>query len=400
MSGSGQVSAVVSAERFLAPEAVSRLRNLGLGIGVVAAAGAVAGYFGDPGQFTRSYLLGLMLWISLPLGCLALLMIQHLSGGDWGVVARRILEASSRTLWFFLILFVPLMIWGLPALYGRWLTPESELVASKGWYLNVPDFRLRTGIYFAVWIALAWLLNRLSRRQDSEPDPVLLKRMQAISAPGLIVYVLAATFASFDWLMSLTPKWYSTMYGVYFVGGHGLAALAFLILVARHLSHREPMNEVFAPRHFHDWGKLMFAFVILWAYFSISQFLIIWSGNLPDEISWYLPRFHTGWVVVSAALLIFHFGVPFVLLLSRDLKRHAARLAWVAVFLLVMRWLDLLWQIAPTFHPEGFHLSWMDVVVPLGIGGLWLGYFAWELARLPLLPVKDPYLEEALVHGH
>lgn len=388
------------ADRFLAPEAVSKLRSLGLGIGAVGALLAVVGYFGDPGQFTRSYLLGLVLWISLPLGCLGLLMIQHLSGGDWGVISRRILEASSRTLWFFLILFAPLMIWGLPALYGRWLTPESELVASKSWYLNVPDFRLRTGLYFAIWIALAWVLSRLSRRQDSEANPLLVKRMQAISAPGIILYVVSATFASYDWLMSLTPNWYSTMYGVYFVGGHGLAALAFLILVARHLSHREPMTEVFAPRHYHDWGKLMFAFVILWAYFSISQFLIIWSGNLPDEISWFLPRFDTSWVAVSAALLVFHFAVPFVLLLSRDLKRHAGRLAAVAVLLLVLRWLDLLWQIAPTFHPEGFHLSWMDVVVPAAIGGLWLGWFAWELARRPLLPVNDPYLEEALVHGH
>jgi len=389
---------------FVAPEAVSRLRSVGLGIGVLGSVAAAVGYFGDPTQLTRSYLLGLTLWISLPLGGLGLLMIQHLSGGDWGVLSRRVLEAASRTLPFFALLFVPLMIWGLPALYRGekgWMADDpGELVASKSWYLNVQDFRLRTVLYFAVWIALAWILSRLSGQQDAEPDPVLIKRMQAISAPGIILYVVTASFASFDWLMSLTPNWYSTMYGVYFVGGHGLATLAFVILVARHLSRREPMTDVFAPRHFHDWGKLMFAFVILWAYFSISQFLIIWSGNLPDEISWYLPRFQTSWLAVSACLLLFHFGVPFVLLLSRDLKRHAARLAAVAVFLIFMRWLDLLWQIAPTFHPSGFHLSWMDVATPLGIGGLWLTYFAWELARRPLLPVGDPYLEEALVHGH
>jgi len=386
--------------RYLAPRAVGRLRTWSLGVGLVGSVAAAVGYFGDPAQFTRSYLLALVFWISFPLGCLGLLMVQHLSGGDWGVVARRVLEAASRTLPFFLLLFLPLLVWGMDALYSRWLEPESELVASKGWYLNEQGFQLRTILYFVVWYGLAWWLTRLSRRQDREPDPALLKRMQAISAPGIILYVLAATFASYDWLMSLTPNWYSTMYGVYFVGGHGLTALAFLILVARHLSRREPMNEVFAPRHYHDWGKLMFAFVILWAYFSISQFLIIWAGNLPDEISWYLPRFDTDWVVVSAALLIFHFGLPFVLLLSRDLKRHAKRLAGVAVFMLVLRWLDLLWQIAPSFHPEGFHLSWMDLVVPLAVGGLWLTWFAWELARQPLLPVGDPYLEEALVHGH
>lgn len=394
----------VEPRSFVAPEAASRLRTLGLGIGALGAVAGAIGYFVDPTQFTRSYLLGLVLWISLPLGGLGLLMVQHLTGGDWGVISRRVLEAASQTIPVCAVLFVPLMLWGLPALYQGekgWMAEDpGELVASKSWYLNVSDFRWRAVLYFAVWIALAAVLGWLSRRQDDKPDPALIKRMQAISAPGIILYVVAASFASYDWLMSLTPNWYSTMYGVWFVGGHGLATLAFVILVARHLSHREPMTEVFAPRHFHDWGKLMFAFVILWAYFSISQFLIIWSGNLPDEISWYLPRFQTSWVAVSAALLIFHFVVPFVLLLSRDLKRHAARLVWVAAFLLVMRWLDVLWQIAPTFHPGGFLLSWMDVAVPLGIGGLWLFTFAWALARRPLLPVGDPYLEEALVHGH
>lgn len=386
-------------KEYLAPQATSGLQKLGFGVGILAALGAAVGYFGDPEQFTRSYLLALTLWISFPLGCLALLMIQHLSGGDWGVLARRVFEAGTRTLPLFLVLFLPLLIWGMRPLYSAWLFPESDLVAGKSWYLNADGFFWRTLLYFAVWYGLAWWLNRLSARQDRDPDPKLVKRMQAISAPGLVVYMLATSFASYDWLMSLTPNWYSTMYGVWYAGGHGLSALALIILVAFYLSKREPMADVFAPRHYHDWGKLMFAFVILWAYFSISQFLIIWSGNLPDEISWYLPRFEGGWLVVTTCLLIFHFGIPFALLLSRDLKRNAGRLVWIAGFLVVTRWLDMLWQIAPTFHPS-FHLSWMDVVVPLAVGGLWFGYFGWELARRPLLPVNDPYLEEALVHGH
>jgi hypothetical protein len=190
------------------------------------------------------------------------------------------------------------------------------------------------------------------------------------------------------------------MYGVWFVGTHGIAALSFVILMGLYLSRREPLREVLAPRHFHDWGKLLLAFVILWAYFAISQFLIIWSGNLPEEIRWYLPRFSHGWLAVATGLLVFHFGLPFALLLSRDLKRHAGRLAWVAVWMLVARWVDLVWQVVPTFRPHGLALSWMDAAAPLAVGGLALALFVRRLSRRPLLPVNDPYLEEALIHGH
>lgn len=389
---------------YAAPAAVDRVQRFGLIAGGVGAVLCLLGLVLSPAYFFRAWLVGWVFWMGVTLGCLAIFMLNHLTRGAWGLVVRRVLEAASRTLPLLLILFIPIAF-GMRELY-EWARPEvvrgDELLLHKQAYLNPTFFFIRLIVYFLIWGGFAWILNRLSLRQDREADPALARRMQLIAAFGIVGYCLAVTFAAVDWLMSLQPHWYSTIYGVYLMGSQGLSALAFLIVVALFLSRREPMSGVLQPRHFHDWGNLLFAFVMLWAYFSFSQFLIIWAGNLPEEISFFLPRTRGGWGYVAIAIVLFHFAVPFVLLLSRDLKRNAGRLAVVAVLMLVMRWAELLWQVEPAFPASERNAAfyWLYLAAPVAIGGFWLFWFVRELKKRPLLPVGDPYLAEAIAHEH
>jgi hypothetical protein len=392
----------LDAAAFGAPAAVDRVQRTALIVGAAGTVVFLLGLLVSPQTFFRAYLLGWVYWTGIALGCTAVFMLHHLTRGAWGIVVRRVLEAASRTLPWMLALSLPLFFFGLDDLY-LWARPEAvandALLQAKQPYLNPAFFFLRLGLYFLVWCGFAWILNRLSLRQDRESDPRLVRRMQLIAAPGLAAYCLMVTFASVDWLMSLEPHWFSTIYGVYLMGCHGLSALGFLIVFAVYLSRREPMSAVLQPRHFHDWGKLLFAFTMLWAYFSFSQFLIIWSGNLPEEIEWYLHRIHGGWGAVALSLAVFHFVLPFVLLLSRDLKRNPRLLAGVALLMLFMRLVDYLWQIEPAFKEHNLAASWLYLAAPAAIGGIWVFLFLRELKKRPLLPVNDPYLPEAIAHG-
>jgi len=264
---------------------------------------------------------------------------------------------------------------------------------------------VRAAIYFAIWLTLAFFLNRWSLLQDKTADGQFTKRMRVLSGPGMVLLIFTVTFASIDWFMSLDPEWSSTIYGFIFVGAWSLSALAFVVAVMAALVKYEPMDNVVGQSHFHDLGKLLLALVMLWSYFAFSQFLIVWSGNLPEEIRWYLPRTHGAWGAIALAVVILHFAFPFLFLLSRSLKRNAGKLVIVALLILVMRLVDLFWMITPNFTREHFHISWMDVVAPIGIGGLWLGFFARTLKRRPLIPINDPLyetvLEQAQAHaGH
>ena len=376
----------------------SRRRFLLAGIAglAICAAGAVA----NPSQFFFSYLLAFMFWLGIALGCLSIVMLHHLSGGAWGLVIRRMLEAGTRTLPLMALLFVPLLF-GIPRLYV-WARPEvmatDAILREKSLYLNVPFFLIRALFYFAVWAGLAFFLNRWSLEQDRTADPGLARRLQTFSAGGIVLYVLTITFASFDWVMSLEPHWFSTIFGVLFMGGQALSALAFVIAVSVWLAGRTPFGDVLTPSHFHDLGKLLLTFIMLWAYFSLSQFLITWSGNLAEEIPWYVHRLTTGWQWIGLALVVFHFAIPFTILLSRANKRKARVLGFVALGIIVMRIVDLFWMIGPEIHQHGFRVHWLDVVAPLAVGGIWLAYFSWQLGTRPLLPVNDPYLSEALEH--
>ena len=381
--------------------AIPELAGLQRRLLIAGAAGAVLcviGWLLNARQFYQSYLMAYMLCLGVTLGCLALGMVHQLSGGAWGVVIRRPIGAATRVLPVMTLLFLPIAF-GMRHLYP-WMNAElvagDEVLQHKQVYLNAPFFLVRAAIYFLVWNAVSYFLNAWSLEQDRTANPRLAGRMQKISGGGLLAYGLCITFASFDWLMSLEPHWFSTIYGVLILAGQGLSSLAFLIIVLVWLSRRPPLDRIVAPVHFHDLGNLMLAFVMLWAYFSFSQFLIIWSGNLPHEIAWYLHRLHTGWRYTGLALVLFHFAVPFVVLLSRRVKRQPELLLRVAVGILIVRWIDLFWLIAPEFHEHGISVSWLDLAVPLTLGALWLACFIYQLRGRAILPVHDPQFDEAL----
>lgn len=383
---------------YTTPPEVGRFQARALVVGFVFSALLVAGAFFERAQFFHSFLIGFVFWTGVALGCLALLMLQHLTGGAWGLVIRRVLEAGTRTVPFMLLLFIPVLL-GLRQIYA-WTshaTVESAALQEKERvYLNGPGFILRAAIYFGIWLVTAFLLNRASSEHDRTADERLIQRMRIVSGPGLVILILTITFASVDWVMSLDPNWASTIFGLLFVGSWTLSAMAFVIAVMAVLAQHEPMSSVLQPSHFHDLGKLLLTLVMLWAYFAFSQFLIIWSGNLPEETTWYVARTRGGWGAVALAIIVLHFGLPFLLLLSRDLKRNARKLAMLAVFILLMRVFDLIWLIEPQFNRAHFHLSWMDLVAPIGIGGLWLAVFSWQLQRRPLIPINDPQLASVL----
>src|SRR5690606_25040978 len=279
----------------------------------------------------------------------------------------------SRTLPFMALLFLPLAF-GVQELY-IWARPEvvaaDPILQAKAPYLNVPFFLVRAVLYFVIWSALAWTLSACSLRHDRDGDPGLARKMQRLSGGGLVVYAITVLFMSVDWMMSIDPHWFSTIYGVLFMGGQGLSAMAFAIAVLVLLARTEPMSRVVGAAHLHDLGKLLLAFVMLWAYFNFSQFLIIWSGNLPEEIPWYLARLRGGWEWVSLLLVVGHFALPFLLLLNRDLKRTGRTVATIAVLIIVMRLVDVLWLLGPEQGQALVHIQWLDLVAQVAHGGDW-----------------------------
>jgi hypothetical protein len=251
---------------------------------------------------------------------------------------------------------------------------------------------MRSIFYFVVWTWYAYRLSHWSNQQDRTGDESLMGKMRGISAPGLVVFTFVTTFAFIDWIMSLEPHWFSTIYGAMFLIGQVLESFAFVIALTIILSRKPPLREHITPQHFHDLGNMMFAFMVLWAYLSFSQFLIIWAGNLPDEIPWYLRRFRGGWGWVALAIVVFHFATPFVLLLMRSVKRNARRLLAVCFLMLAVRVVDVYWVIEPAFYNQQLKIHWMDFVMPVAVGGLWLAGYFWQLKSRPLVPVGDPRL--------
>jgi len=385
---------------FEAPAALSGLAGKALGIGAAGAAASVAGFFLARAEFFQAYLVGWLLWYTVAVGALGFLLLQHLSGGGWGLAARRILEAAARTIPFVGLAAIPLCF-GLEDLF-LWADPAKVALdvalQHKTSYLNVPFFIGRTVFAIAFFSFLATFLSARSVRQDESGDPNLKAKMHDVSAIGFLLYVIVNTFIGFDWLMSLDPHWFSSLYGAIFVAGEALAGMTFIILVANWLRQRAPMDAIFGRKLFHDYGKLLFACVMFWTYLSISQFIIMWQGNLPEEAVWFQVRFHGGWGYVAAGLLVFHFFFPFLILLSRSVKEKARALSAVAAFVLVMRWVDLIWLTRPTLAEGGFSIHWLYIAIPLGIGGLWFFAFARQLAKRPLVAVNDPQWEEVLSH--
>ena len=378
----------------------NRFQNASLAVGAVALALCAAGAYTSPTQFFRSYLLAFVFWVGVALGCSAILMLHHLVGGRWGFPLRRCLESGTLNFYLMAIFVLPLLF-GLRTLYS-WADPEKvkldSMLQYKAPYLNVRFFIIRTAIYFVVWMVMAYFLNKWSREQDETAKPELTRRLQGLSGPGLVVFGLTVTYASVDWVMSLEPHWFSTIYGMIFMVTEGLAAMSIVTVAVILLSNHKPFAGLLSKRVLNDYGNLLLTFTMLWAYLSFSQYLIIWSGNLQDEIPWYVTRASGGWAGVALALVIFHFAVPFLLLLSRFVTRQTRWLGVVAAIQIVMSVVDIFWLTVPAYERAGPQFHWMDWVAILGIGGIWFWRFMGNLKSRPLLPQHDPRMEAVGQH--
>jgi hypothetical protein len=362
-------------------------------VGIVGLAACAALGWMFPSQFVPGYLTGFLFWVGIAQGCLALTMLHHLVGGGWGLPVRRPLEAGAMTMPLLAFLFVPIVL-GLRLAYP-WADP-STIAEHQRRYLNPSDFTIRAAIYFAVWTALAWFLVKGSRRQDSTESASPSQWLQAISGPCLVVMFFTSTFAAVDWSMSREPAWASTIYGAMWVVGNGVSAFALMVLVATRLAragHSE-MAEAVTPGRLHDLGNLLLAFVMLWAYMAFSQFLIIWSGNLAEEIPWYVRRTRGGWQWVAITLISFHFIAPFIMLLSRESKRRTASLSVIASLVVAMHGIDVAWLVIPaTTDAHAPRIEWASLggaaLSTFAIGAIWLSAFLTILRTAPLVPVHE-----------
>lgn len=361
----------------------------------------VASAIGDFDDFFRAYLIAFLFWLGVTLGCLAILMLQHLTGGRWALMIRRILEAGTRTLPVMAVAALPLLA-GMKSLYV-WADPgqTDPIILTKHAYLNPPFFAVRMVFYFACWFTLVHFLNKWSREEDRGGTLALWTRLESLSGGGIVLLGFTLNFASVDWVMSLEPRWYSTIYGLLLIVGMALAAMAFTIVVLVWLSGTEPLSSTVTPSYFQDLGSILLMFVMLWAYLEFSQYLIIWGENLTGEIPWYLRRLQGGWGKVGLALVFLNFALPFFLLLFRHVKRRTASLLAVALLVLIMRVVDMCWMVIPAFgtlqHPV--RLTALVLLLPLGIGCVWFAYFTRQLEQLPLLPANDPRMKEVAEHA-
>lgn len=396
---------------YYAPaEMIARWRTLALGVGGIALIIWAIGAYFNTEQALRSWLLGYIFWGGIGLGSLGVLMLQYLTGGAWGVVIRRTLEAGTRTLPVILLMFLPLAIGVGTRSAFEWthLPATDHVMEHRGLYMVPWFWILRSVIYFGLWGVMIHLLNKWSIEQEAtnsvEDSRLVLEKASRFSGPTLVIYCLVVTFAAVDWMLMLEAHWFSTIWGLLFVAGWGLSCYCFNVFILANLSDKAPMDGIVGKRHFHDLGKLMLALTMVWAYFNFSQFLIIWAGNLPEETGYFITRMKGGWGYMGIALVVFHFAFPFLVLLQQDFKRRARWLATLAVFILVMRLVDMFYIIGPSNRiaggePGAFVISWMDFVGPIAVGGIWLWWFFGELMKRQIVPVKDPYFEGAVEHG-
>ena len=416
----------VTPQDYAPPAIIGRMQSRAIIVGIVfsVALGACAFLFPNGWKlFLRSWLFAYMFWLGLTLGSLALLMLQYTSGGNWGRLGRRMWEAASSTLPLMFLFWLPIAF-GMKELFPWAAMTHDQAVKALGadkvrFYLNPNLFWVRGFIYFIGWMALAWFLRRWADREEAgQATPAQFVRVQNVSGFGIVFYAVTITFASIDWTMSLNPYWWSTVWGMLFMVGEVLTAFCFTIYLITRLAPIEPLSRMFKTDYLHDFGKMMFAFVVLWAYLSFSQWLIIWSGNMVDEIRWYLMRLRGGWQYFGTVLIFVHFVFPFALLLSRSLKRHAGRIVKIALLVMFMRFVDLFWLTAPNFYSsfsagpaqsffpgEGLHRfgladGIMYALSAIAMGGIWLGAFYWRLNKRSLMPVNDPHFVDMLEAKH
>ncbi|MGP0073117.1 MAG: hypothetical protein ACLPWF_14430 [Bryobacteraceae bacterium] len=384
---------------------MDRAQRNALFVGLVALAVSAIWLFKDASHFWQSYLFAYIFWSGLTLGCLGIFFLHNVVGGNWGVAIRRLVESGLKTLPLMLVLAIPIFF-ALGILY-KWTDAsyraEHFAVGHKAAYLNPTWFIIRTVLYFAIWLFSGFRILKMANEHDRTGNRELFLKIKRRSAPALLVFVVTTTLAFIDWIMSLEPDWYSTIYGWMFTVGQVLLTFSFLVAVLVLLSKREPFASFLTRQHYHDIGNLMLAFTMLWAYMSFAQFLIIWAENLPDEIPWYVRRFSGGWGYIAWTIAIFHFFVPFYLLLLRFIKKHPSRLRTLALWIIVMRMLDVFWIVAPAFRQRGLEFYWTDLFALVGLGGVWLAFFIFHLKSRPLLASHDPrdtYSLLVTAHGH
>jgi hypothetical protein len=376
----------------------NRMPIMGAACAVLGAVACAILGTANPKQFFFSWLVSYLFFLSLALGALFFVLIQYAAQGGWGIVLRRIGETIFATLPVMAVLFLPLLL-GLRDLYS-WAAPgaaeHDALLRWKAPFLNVPFFLIRAALYFGAWSFMALLYYRVSRGQDATGDPAASARLRRLAGPAIIVLAVTQTFASIDWIMSLTPHWYSTIFGVYFFAGSFLGFIALLSVVAAAMRRAGLLDTVISAEHLHDIGKFLFAFTAFWAYIAFSQFFLIWYANLPEETIWYKARLEGSWKTVSLLLMAGHFGVPFFFLMGRAVKRRGSTLAVGGAWLLAMHFMDLYWQVMPTLHPEGVRPSVLDAAAFLAVGGVFVAAASWLMRRQALVPLRDPRLAESL----
>ncbi len=375
-----------------------RLSKIFGGIGLLCLAATFLLYWDDGHRLFPSYLVAFLFWLSIALGGLIFVLIQFATRAGWSVAVRRLAEHVMATMPLFALLFVPIVI-GAHDLY-HWTHKSAvaadALLLKKSVYLNEPFFIARAVAYFLVWSLLAWWFRRKSIAQDKSRNPAVTRLLQARSAPAILAFAVTMTFASFDWIMSLDPHWYSTVFGVYFFAGCFLAIHAVLALLCLGLQRQGLLPGVVTFEHFHDLGKMLLAFVVFWAYIGFSQYMLIWYANIPEETIFYAERLEHGWYPVTIALVLVHFALPFFILLMRGVKRRRGPLMLVALWLLAAHWLDLYWLVMPPLSHEGPHFGLVDVTAFLGVGGVFLAVLGTLMSKSALVPVGDPRLSESL----
>ncbi len=384
--------------------------TLALGAGVVGA--AIAAFLGSQfhdgwARFQHAWLIACVFWLTLSLGGLFFVILQHLVRAGWSVVVRRVAELVASNVPILALLFAPLAIWaamGHGTLWS-WADPAvaqaSPAIAAKAAWLNGPFFALRCVVYFGIWTLLGRWLHKNSVAQDTARDAAPILALELRAAPAMVVYALSVNFAAFDLLMSLSPTWYSTIFGVYIFAGSVLSFFAATVLLLRFFQSRGVLRNAVTVEHYHDLGKFLFAFVFFWGYIAFSQFMLIWYADLPEETEFFHVRFTETWRVLSAVLLFGHFILPFAGLLSRHVKRRLAFLSLWAVWLLVMHAADLAWIVLPSMeHGAEGHgggaIGLVDLACLVGVGGIWLGVLLRRASKHSLLPANDPRLPESL----
>ena len=372
-------------------------------IGIALLAVSFVGWSIDPSQFYFSYLVGWTFCLSIAVGALFFVLIQHLTKARWSVVVRRISEALAWSFPLLAVLSIPIFFgmhdiyhWTHENLYDPADSHYDPILAGKRAYLNTPFFLIRVVGYFVVWCVLAYKLYSLSVQQDLNADPGIPARQRKISAIGLPLMAVTTAFASYDLVMSADPHWFSTMFGVYFFAASFWTVHALIALIAILLQRSVGLQTIVTKEHYQDLGKLMFGFTVFWAYIAFSQYMLIWYGNLPEETIWYRHRLSHGWEAHSAVLLLAHFIIPFFVLASRGAKRAKPILAFMAIWFLVMNWFDIHWLLMPVHSADHASIHWLSLSCWLGLFGLMFGFVMYRLRRHALVPQNDPFLPASI----